>query len=326
MKKIFRVLCIIIGIVLVACAGIASYIKIALPNVGKAPVIKVAITPQRLLRGAYLANRVANCMECHSKRDFTKYAGPIQPGTFGAGGEKFGKEVGFPGTIYSKNITPYALGSWTDGEIYMALTCGLSRNGKALFPLMPYDAFGKMSQEDLYSIIAYLRTLPPVKNEVPDHELDFPVNVFVNTVPKKPATTLPPDTTEPIAYGRYVINMSGCIVCHTKENHGDHIAGTEYGGGRKFGFENGNAVYSRNITFDKLTGIGNWTKSDFINRFKQYSGTAYTHASLAPGDNNTIMPWIDYSGMTDKDLGAIYDYLKTVTPIQNKVVTFVKKS
>ena len=91
------------------------------------------------------------------------YAGPIIEGTFGGGGEKFGKEAGFPGTLYSKNITPYALHNWTDGEIFRATTSGETKDGKALFPLMGYPAYGKMDREDVYSIIAYVRTLPQSK-------------------------------------------------------------------------------------------------------------------------------------------------------------------
>src|SRR5258706_10488836 len=176
MKKIFRVLFIILLIVFVAVSGIAVYVKAALPNVGSAPDIKVSITPERVARGKYLANYVSICMDCHSQRDWNMYAGPIIEGTFGGGGEKFSKESGFPGTLYSRNITPYALHNWTDGEIFRAVTSGETKDGKALFPLMGYPAYGKMDREDVYSVIAYLRTLTQSKNEVPERELDFPMN------------------------------------------------------------------------------------------------------------------------------------------------------
>lgn len=136
MRKIFRVLFIIVMVLLIGVSAIALYVKTALPNVGKAPNLKVEVTPQRIERRKYLANHVVVCMDCHSQRDWNRFSGPLQQETFGGGGERFGKEMGFPGTLYSKNITPYALHNWTDGELFRAITCGVNKNGYALFPLM----------------------------------------------------------------------------------------------------------------------------------------------------------------------------------------------
>jgi hypothetical protein len=68
-------------------------------------------------RGKYMAWHVMACMDCHCKRDFSKFSGPVVPGTDGMGGERFGPEFGLPGNIYSRNITPAAIGKWTDEEI-----------------------------------------------------------------------------------------------------------------------------------------------------------------------------------------------------------------
>ena len=121
MKKALRVSAfILIGLLLITGA-LVSYVKFALPDVGPAPELKVEITPARIERGKYLANHVTVCIDCHSKRDWTKFAGPIsaQPGT---GGEKFDRNMGLPGEIYSANITPYHLKNWTDGELFRAIT------------------------------------------------------------------------------------------------------------------------------------------------------------------------------------------------------------
>jgi hypothetical protein len=78
-----------------------------------------------------------------------------------------GPEMGLPGRITSKNLTSDAktgLGSWTDGEILRAIREGVSKDGHALFPLMPYPNYRTMSDEDAYAIVAYLRTLKPVRN------------------------------------------------------------------------------------------------------------------------------------------------------------------
>lgn len=321
MKKILKVFGIIVLIIFVAVTAIAVYAKFALPNIGPAPDLTIERTPERISRGEYLANSVAVCMDCHSIRDFSLYAGPIDKKTFGAGGEKFGKELGFPGNLYSKNITPYRLQHWTDGEIFRAITSGVSKNGQALFPLMPYQRYGEMDNEDIYAIIAYIRTLTPVKSEIPERELDFPLNFIVNTIPEKGESKSVPDMNNSTDYGKYLINAASCVECHSKSDKGELLEGTEFGGGGEFK-SRGGVVYSSNITPDKETGIGTWTKQAFIKRFKQYQDTTYHSPKLKQTDFNTPMPWIPYSTMTEKDLGAIYDYLQTVKPLKHSVKIF----
>ena len=162
MKKILLTILMII----VICVAIGtSFVKFGLPNVGAAPDITIELTPERIQRGEYLANHVTVCMDCHSTRDWSLYSGPIVSGTLGKGGEYFGPEMGFPGKFYSRNITPAKLVDWTDGEIFRAITTGVSKDGKALFPVMPYLYYGKMDKEDVYAIIAYIRTIPSVDIE-----------------------------------------------------------------------------------------------------------------------------------------------------------------
>ncbi len=324
MKKFFKALLIILLILIVGIAALAVYVKTALPNVGAAADIHVNITPQRVARGKYLANNVSACMDCHSQRDWTVYAGPIKNGTFGGGGEKFGKEAGLPGTLYSRNITPYSLHNWTDGEIFRTITTGENKDGKALFPLMGYAGYGKMDSEDLYSIIAYLRTLTPVKNDVPQRSLDFPVNIIVNTIPVKATLSSLPDTNNTVAYGKYLTTIANCVECHSKVNNGKRIPGTEFGGGRNFNFPNGTMVTSANISPDTQTGIGNWTAEMFVQRFKQYADSGYHPQHIGSNDFNTVMPWYMYAGMTNKDIAAIYAYLRTVKPMHNTVQKFSK--
>ena len=325
MKKIVKVVLIILGVIVLGLVCVVVFIKTALPNVGKAIDLKVQVTPGRVKRGEYLANHVAACMDCHSQRDWTLYAGPLKKETFGGGGERFGKEIGFPGTVYSSNITPAALGDWTDGELFRAITTGENKHGKALFPLMPYPNYGKTNAEDIMCIIAYLRTIPAVKNEVPAHQLDFPLNIIVNTMPSKAALEEKLDSNNIIGYGKYLVTMSGCTECHSKVNKGTKIPGTEFGGGRAFDLPNGTVVTSPNITFDRTTGIGNWDRNIFIRKFKQYTDSGYAPRTVAAADFNTPMPWLMYAGMTESDLAAIYAYLGTVKPISNQVKVFRRK-
>jgi mono/diheme cytochrome c family protein len=320
-KKIFRILGIVLGLVVLLVAGGLTYVKTALPNVGPAPELKVEVTAAQVERGKYLANHVALCMDCHSQRDFSKYAGPIKDGTFGGGGEKFGPEMGFPGTFYSKNITPYALKDWTDGEIYRAITAGVSKTGDALFPVMPYHGFGQMDDKDIHAIIAYIRTVPPVKNDVPASQADFPMNFILRTMPVKGIPQTLPDKGDVLAYGKYMTTFASCGDCHTKKDKGAPLPGMEFAGGMEFQFPNG-MLRSANITPDPETGIGTWTEETFVKRFKMYADSAYHNPSVAKEDFNTIMPWTMYAGMEESDLKAIYTYLKTLKPVKHKVERF----
>jgi mono/diheme cytochrome c family protein len=296
------------------------YLKYILPNVGNPPQLTVAITPQRIQHGAYLANHVTVCMDCHSTRNWQKYSGPIIPGTEGKGGQYFGEELGFPGKFYSKNITPANLGTWTDGEIYRVITTGVDKNGHAIFPVMPYGSYGHMDKEDVLDIIAYIRSLHPIQNVIPARSIQFPMNLILNTIPQKAVPISKPNPADTIAYGNYLVSIAACKDCHTKHEKGNLIMEMAFAGGRLFKMPNGN-VYSANITPDKETGIGNWSRESFIARFKSYSDTANLE-TMTDNKINTIMPWSMFGGMDSSDLSAIYAYLKTLKPLKNKVQHF----
>lgn len=322
-KKIFTRLIIIILLIIVA---IVSYIKVALPNVGEAPEMKIEQTPERIARGEYLANHVTICIDCHSKRDWTRFSGPPIDGTKGEGGELFDKKFGFPGAFYSKNITPDGISRYTDGELFRVITTGVNKEGKAMFPVMPYHYYGRMDEEDIKSIIAYIRTLSPIKNDVPPSSPDFPMSILINTIPEKASFTKIPAKTDVVNYGKYLINASACMACHTKFEKGKLVAGTEFGGGREFPFPDGSVVRSGNITPDATTGIGKWDEGTFVNLFHARSDSVTLSTKLQPGEFNSIMPWTMYGRMHDEDLKAIYAYLKTLSPIQNIVVKFTSAS
>lgn len=318
MKKKIRVVLFVFVILIVVVFTGVFYIKFFLPDVGPAPFITIDQTPQRIERGKYLANHVAVCMDCHSKRNWKLYAGPMMKEGIGGGGEKFSREAGFPGVFYAPNITPYRLFNWTDGEVLRAITSGVDREGKALFPLMAYHRFGNMDQEDIFSIIAYLRTLDPVKNEVPESEADFPISLLINLMPERAKYKPVPPQTDTVKYGEYLANATGCVDCHSQNDKGKVVPGTEYGGGMEFRQPNG-LVRSSNITFDKETGIGNWSKESFVARFKLYADKNYKPVEMQTDQLNTPMPWNMYAGMKTSDLEAIYAYLKTVKPLLHAV-------
>lgn len=314
MKKLFIILAIIIFLVI----GAVAYVSFTLPNVGPAPELKVEISPERVSRGKYLAYHVMMCADCHSERDFSIFSGPPHPGTEFAGGDVFDHSMGFPGRFVSANITPYGIGDWTDGELFRLITTGVKRDGNPIFPVMPYHSFGKLDAEDIESVIAYLRTLEPVESNHEKSVADFPMNLIMRTMPQKPQFTERPSPIDRVAYGEYMFTAAACGDCHTKFDKGEFV-GPLGGGGRELKLPAG-MLRSANLTPHE-TGIAHYTKESFINRFKSYADES-SLPKVKPTDFQTIMPWYMYAGMTEDDLGAIYEFLQTLEPYDNAVEVF----
>jgi mono/diheme cytochrome c family protein len=320
-----------------ALGMLAIYVTHALPHVAPADQsLSIAITPARVQRGDYLAHHVNDCFSCHSVRDWSIYGAPVKPGSEFAGGEQvFDRRIGLPGTIYPKNITPYHLKNYSDGELVRVLRTGVRRDGQPLFPMMPYLHIAQMTQEDLYSLIAYLRTLKEVKNDVADHELDFPLNILVHTMPQEaPAYPAPVDPKDSVAQGRYLVNVIGCMECHTPvDAHHQPLPGMDMAGGMEFPLLNvegdlsalpGGFVRTANLTPDPQTGIGAWSREAFLGAFRDWRGKSgqAKMVKVKNGEFQTVMPWPYFAGMTDADLGSIYDYLRTLKPVKHAVVKY----
>src|SRR5688572_16533200 len=275
-------------------------------------------------RGKYLAIHVAQCIDCHSQRDVTKFAMPVIPGTEGGGsGFPFGKGEGVPGEVWAPNITPFGLKDWSDNEILRAVTQGINKKGDTLFPLMPYHSFSRMAKDDLNSIIAYLRTLKSIDSTKPPRHLLIPPAMFGPL----PQTTLDqnirPDPSDKVRYGEYMITIALCGECHTPRSpQGVPDFSKVYAGGFAFNTPFFKVTVS-NITPDSATGIGTWTEEAFIQKFKTNSSVAMVNTN--PGRQNTIMPWEAYGKMKEGDLRAIYAYLRTVPPVQNKIEKWATK-
>ncbi len=322
MKKFILVLllALVLGII-----GVITYVSTALPDVGEPENIKIEVTTEMLERGKYLTETVSGCIDCHSVRDFTKWAGPVKQETRGAGGEHWTEEMGLPGNIVSANITPFAIGDWTDGEILRAITEGVSRDGRALFPIMPYHSYAKSDKKDIFAIIAYLRTLEP-NNSIPAKtELNFPMSLIVNLIPQKAEFNEKPDENNKVEHGKYLATIAACADCHTPMDKGEYIEGMEFAGGMEFKYPNGNINRSANLTPDKRTGIGNLTEDQFVSKFKEYADSNYVIRNLNEGEVNTMMPWLVYRNLKEYDLKAIYSYLMTLKPVKNEINLFEKK-
>jgi mono/diheme cytochrome c family protein len=326
MNKVLRIVLWAVGVIVAVIVLGIGYLYVAFPDVGPVRDLAVASSPERIARGEYLANHVSVCIDCHSTRDWNYFAGPIMPGTEGKGGEVFDESLGFPGMIYAHNITPAGLGSQSDGVLYRAITTGVDKTGKAMFPIMPYPNFNTMSEEDILSIIAYIRTLKPIENNPPQTVLKTPMNLIVRTIPMKRAPGRDPDTSNTYEYGKYLVTAASCADCHTQQEKGKKLPGMDFAGGFKFPFPTGDVARSANITPDEETGIGAWSESDFVSRFKFYDNAEARTLKPEAVGYNTVMPWTMYAGMTERDLAAIYKYLRTVAPVKNKVEKYTAAS
>ena len=320
-RKIMKILGVILLIIILAIAGLLIYVKKGLPDVAPARQITLQSSPAIIQRGAYLANHVTVCIDCHSTRDWTKFAGPVIRGTEGKGGERFDESMGFPGTFYARNITPFNLKSWTDGEIYRVVTTGVTKDGQAIFPVMPYHYYGMMDPKDVEAIIAYIRTLPAIDNIPPARHIDFPMNFIINTIPQKAHPMERPLPADTLAYGHYLVQIAGCQECHTRQVKGK-VVGIPFAGGWAFNMPDGSTVTSANLTPDKATGIGNWSEAAFVSLFRKYADSSYKPPIVKPGEMQTPMPWNMYGGMDTTDLAAIYAYLHSLDPVKNAVVLF----
>jgi len=258
-------------------------------------------------RGQYLFALAGGCA-CHTVRNGTPHVG--------------GRAFPVPlGTIYSTNITQdkeIGIGSWSEREIREAIVKGVRPNGERLLSVMPYDAYSGMAEEDLKALIAYLRTLKPVRKEnrapkfwVPFYrQLLTPLwlklfGCFSNSPAKAPKGG--------IERGRYLVeHVSLCGGCHTPRSFLGVPYRALYLAGAKIG-PLGHEI--PNITPDKETGIGDWSRDDIVH---------FLLTGIKPDLDNAqaLMAEVikaGYKNMRREDALAIADYLKSIPPIVNEI-------
>jgi cytochrome c553 len=315
LKIVKRILIGLGALIALAVIGIVTKFYVLLPKARAAQEMKAPNTPEAVERGRYLAHHVAVCVGCHSKVDESLPGEPLVDGHLGEGRD-FGVLPGFPGHIRSRNITSdktHGIGAWTDGEIVRAMREGISRDGKPLFPMMPYQAYAKtMSDEDALAIVAYLRTLPPSSNDPGRMQVDFPVSMFARMAPAplgQPAGGQPPSGVD---RGNWLLIAASCHDCHdTFDDKHEPIPGKTLAGGNEFPIPGKGKVYSANITSDKATGIGAYSDEDLLRVLNEGVGKN--------GRQLYGMPWPYYKGMTDEDKRALIAALRTVPPVVNAV-------
>ncbi len=319
-KRIFRrILLITFTLAALTITTGGTYVGTYSPAQRPALELTIERTPERVERGRYLVENVTGCAHCHGDRDWTRYGGPAKSEKRLGGGRCF--TGGFPGTMCVPNLTPdeaTGLGRWSDGEILRALREGVDRDGRALFPMMPYHVYRHLSDDDATAIVAYLRALEPVANPQPATDIAFPVSFFIKQIPEPLAAPVEaPDPADTVRQGELLAKVAGCEFCHTPidERH-QLLPGMAFAGGHRHRGPFG-AVHAPNLT-PHATGMGSRTRAEFIGIFKAFAGAGEDPIAATP-ETNTPMPWADFAQMTEDDLGAIYDYLRTVAPVDNVV-------
>lgn len=267
-------------------------------------------TVSRRERGRYLVESVARCPYCHSELDWSSPGAPPTNGKALAG--RVWTPYGFPWLV-SPNLTSdkeTGAGSWTDDMLARSVREGIGHDGRALFPTMPYQSFRNISDEDLASIVVYLRSIPSINNRLPVTSIPFPSSRLILNAPQPIENSVPtPNIPDQIARGAYLERICACEACHTIQEVTGPISTLSFAGGFLFQTPIG-TVASPNITPDS-TGISYYDEDLFV----QVLRTGFVRARKL----NPEMPWGYFRGMTDEDIKAIFAYVRTLKPIRHSV-------
>ncbi len=240
-------------------------------------------TPARLERGRYMVNAVFGCLACHSERDQNAPGMPALADKLGAG-TVFGEGSELPGRIFAPNLTPdkeTGAGNWTDDMLARAIREGVGHDGRALFSVMPYKNYREMPDEDLASVIVYLRTLAPVRHTLPQTELIFPVKYLIRNAPEPVTAPVPtPDLSDPMKRGAFLVRMASCGECHTPRENGQEKPGLEFAGGLLFTTPEA-TVMAANITSD-ASGISYYDEDLFVQAIRTGKVKARSLSPIMP--------------------------------------------
>ncbi|MCP3138668.1 c-type cytochrome [Pyxidicoccus xibeiensis] len=292
-----------------ACRQREEAAKAAAPEataVAPEPKAVEASASNPVARGRYLAEAVLGCVSCHTERDVSRYAGPLRGAALA--GACYGKEWGLPGRVCAPNLTSdpeHGIGRWTDAELLRAIREGYGRDGRTLFPMMPYTEWRTLSDEDARAVVAYLRQVPPVPHSVPRTELPAEVLAGIASLASALPGPVPAPGSGELARGRYLATVAQCAFCHGGAGEpSEPFAGglpvpTPYGEEKAPGLLPHGAV---------LRGM---SEDAFVARF-----TAWREPAAAPSVqgriNKLAMPWLSFARMRDEDLRALYRYLQTL--------------
>jgi mono/diheme cytochrome c family protein len=305
----------VLGLAVLICVGVT--IKFG-PSPFLGPKVrpltdrKFESTPARLERGRYIFTSLSACARCHTPMDLSQRGYPPTPDMMGAG--QVLPQGLLPGRIVAPNLTSdveTGAGSWTDDQLARAIREGIGHDGRTLFPIMPYQNFREMSDEDLASVIVFLRSLPAIHHELPKTEIKFPISRFINALPK-PVTepVSAPDSSDPVVWGKHLVRMAGCPSCHTPTSLDNKpLPGMDFAGGMPVSFK-GVTIVSGNLTPD-ASGIAYYDEATFMKALR----TGYVGARPL----GSAMPFVIYGNLTDDDMKAMFAYLRTIQPVHHRV-------
>ena len=314
MKLVFKIVLWILLVLVLVVAGTLIYIdRSGIPTYQPGKVdLKVEVTPERVERGRRTVQLL--CAACHLDNDTASLAGrpmPDLPKQFGS--------------AHSANITQdpeTGIATWTDGEIAYLLRTGVRRDGRYTPPWMVKLA--KMADEDLYDVIAFLRSddplVRPIKAKRPLSQPSLLTKalsrVAFKPLPYPTAPIVAPDSSDQVAYGRYLVQGRAlCYGCHSADfaKVDDFVperSAGYLGGGNAMPDESGRVIMTSNITPDPDTGIGKWSEDEFVRLLR---------FGVRPNNTVIVYPMVPFPELSDSDARAIFAYLRTVPPIKNAV-------
>ncbi|MBI3143139.1 MAG: cytochrome C [Bacteroidetes bacterium] len=303
----------------VLIVGVVAFVLLTWNKTFDAPLPHIAASTDSAIidRGKHLVFGPAHCATCHvPMHKIMEVEAGLEMPLVG------GWELHIPpGSFRAPNLTPDPLtgiGNISDPLIARALRHSVGHTGHCLFDFMPFQ---QLSDADLLAIVSFLRSQEPVGHAVEPTKPSFlgkALLAFGALKPKGPNSP-PPSQVEIAptpAFGEYLArSVANCMGCHTERDlKSGALVGQEFAGGSFFppheGLSEGYAFVSPNITPHKESGVmANWDQDEFIRRFR-----AGRLGTTSP------MPWGAFSRMTDTELKALYLFLQTLNPVDNKVV------
>lgn len=315
MKKVFRVLLIFIGVIILIAAIGATYISIdGIPKYKRenVPAVTVISSPEKIANGKRLATVL--CATCHLNAATQKLTG-----------ERMYDAPAEFGTVWSQNITQdkeYGIGDWSDADLVYLLRTGVKKNG---FYAPPWMAkLPHMADDDINDILAFLHSDDPwvqpaaVEDTAPQPSFlaKFLCHVAFKPFPYPDHRIERPDTNNKVEWGHYIATSQvECYSCHSRDFKTVDFYNPEksegfFGGGNGLRNKQQQTIHSANLTSDKETGIGNWTEDQFVKTVR---------FGLKPDGTSTRYPMIPFVQLTNSEVRAVYAYLKTLPPIHNQV-------
>ncbi len=266
--------------------AVSGFATIYLPRGNPVTALKVAGTPEQVARGQHLASSL--CASCHSADGNL----PL------SGGRDIGTDSPPPiGSYWSINLTPAGpLKDWSDGEIMRVLNEAVDRDSHPLL-VMGTNSVRYLTDEDKQAVIAYLRSQPSIAKEIPNppDQPNLLIAIMTGAGIVKPLPPLSGNLAAPRAetaeYGKYIVDYQDCRTCHGPSLTGGVDPITPHG--------------------PNLAVVQGWTRAQFV-------ATMRTGTDPDAHQLSEIMPWKFFARMDDDELGAVYAYLKSLSPVASK--------